>query len=90
MIEMIAMRVKINRVKCNYDIDITHGPLAFNHFKTSRNLAKYEEYLRKLIASDPVFKEGLRQLAGKTLGCTCNVEDVCHGDIIFKLIEEVL
>ena len=85
---MIAIRVKINRVKRNFDVDATAGPLAFNREITIDNLGDYELFLRTKLYDDPVFLENFLSLAGQNIGCTCELSQECHVDIIIKVLEE--
>ena len=46
---------------------------------------KYEEYIRKT----PALLESLSELVGKDLVCWC-APQLCHGDVLIKLIKELL
>lgn len=44
---------------------------------------RYEDYLRH---SDLIGE--IEELRGKVLGCWCKGRNVCHGDVLVKLLEE--
>ena len=48
----------------------------------------YEGFVRDRI-KDPKWKEELLKLKGKNLGCWCSPEP-CHGDVLMKIIEELV
>jgi len=50
-------------------------------------LEKYELYIREILDNDPNMVKKLLKLKGKKLGCWCK-PNRCHGDILFKLIDE--
>lgn len=49
-------------------------------------IRKYEEHLR----SSPKLMNLLPTLQGKVLGCWCEPHEFCHGDIIIRVLEELL
>jgi hypothetical protein len=55
------------------------------HGSREEVLKKYEEYVR----NEPLLMEALPELRGKVLGCWCHPLP-CHGDVLVKLIKEVL
>ena len=57
---------------------------------TSREdvLRDYEEYIREKIKKENLISE-LLKLKYKNLGCWCKPE-ACHGDVLLKLIDELL
>jgi hypothetical protein len=67
---------------------IWSNPFKIND-KSSRKqvLRKYEIYLRNLLDNDENLVNELKKLRGKNLGCWCYPE-MCHGNILLKLIEE--
>lgn len=54
--------------------------------KRGATIAKFKEYFLTRIELDPVFREGVLKLKGKTLGCFCKPE-ACHGDVIVEYLE---
>lgn len=50
-------------------------------------LKKYEVYIRERLNTEPLLVQELLLLKGKNLGCWCCPE-MCHGDILLRLIEE--
>ena len=44
-------------------------------------LEKYIKYFNDRLEADPIFKQKIRALKGKTLGCYCKPKS-CHGDVI--------
>jgi hypothetical protein len=50
-------------------------------------IAEYEEYARKRMKEDPVFRRAVLDLRGKVLGCWCKPK-ACHGDVLAALAEE--
>lgn len=44
-------------------------------------LACYKRYLWRRVNADPVFKQRILELRGKTLGCFCAPQG-CHGHVI--------
>jgi len=54
--------------------------------------SSYESYARERIKSDPLFRSEILACYGETLGCWCKVRghEPCHGDVIVKLISELI
>jgi hypothetical protein len=50
------------------------------------SLALYAEYLH----ANTILRQHLPSLKGKRLGCFCPVGDPCHGDVLVRLVEEVV
>ena len=46
-------------------------------------IEKYRQYFLKRIEEDPIFKDNVIGLRGKTLACFCKPK-ACHGDIIIE------
>lgn len=44
----------------------------------------YEIWIRK----KPELLADLHELEGKVLGCWCDKDELCHGDILIKLVQE--
>lgn len=47
-------------------------------------VALFEKWIRK----KPELLANIKELEGKTLGCHCDKDQLCHGDILIKLLEE--
>lgn len=60
------------------------------HSNESRGstLERYREYFYGRIDTDPVFRERIHALKGKTLGCFCKPYP-CHGDIIAEYLNSM-
>lgn len=58
------------------------------HKRGGNTLGCFEEYARDRIKRDVVYRERVKELHGKTLGCFCKPKK-CHGDILAKLAEEL-
>ena len=50
----------------------------------------YEAVLRTRLKYDEDFKEQFKQLQGKNLGRHCSPDELCHGEIILELLDEVI
>lgn len=55
----------------------------FNTGSRQQKLTKFEEYLIRRIEDDLEYRERVKNLDGKVLGCFCKPEP-CHGDILLK------
>ncbi len=73
---------------------IWHNPFTKKKYGV-QCLIMYEQHIRQKIKEDPITYD-LRQLVGKRLGCWCITTTkyqgtlVCHGQVLLKLIEELL
>ena len=47
---------------------------------------KYRRYLNWMLRLNPKF---LEPLIGKRLGCWCNLDLLCHGDVIIEVMERL-
>lgn len=52
------------------------------------SIEKYRRYFYERIKYDPVFKERIIELKGKTLGCFCKPFP-CHGDVIKEYLDSL-
>lgn len=65
------------------------------HKTGGETLICYEKYARRRIANDSKFKDAIKALKGKILGCFCRPKNgfgeqlLCHGQVIEKLSEEL-
>lgn len=91
----------VNKYKESYDVYIGRGsPLGnpFSHKEGTKawykvgtreeSITAFEDYIRKVLPTDPDLILYLKSLKGKTLGCFCKPQ-ACHGDVIVKIIEEL-
>ena len=53
------------------------------HRTRSSTLVCYEDYLRARLMVDTLFRERVKALRGKRLGCFCKPR-ACHGDILAR------
>jgi hypothetical protein len=58
------------------------------HTDGPSTLPCFEKYARKRISQDPEFRQKVKELQGRTLGCFCKPKP-CHGDILATLAEEL-
>lgn len=58
------------------------------HFAGGGTLPCFELYARKRLQSDLDYRERVKDLYGKVLGCFCKPRP-CHGDVLEKLAEEL-
>ena len=67
-----------------------NGSIFANPYKLEvsreESLRKFREHIIKKIKDEDLYEE-LMKLEGKNLGCWCKPE-LCHGDILVKLIDE--
>lgn len=81
----------VNINKAPYDVYIGRGKgqdgyfgNPFKLYDESQRLQvalSYEEWFRFRLFIDPLFKQRVHALKGKTLGCFCKPA-ICHGDVI--------
>jgi Domain of unknown function (DUF4326) len=50
-------------------------------------IEQFRTYLRDRCDGDPIFREAILRLKGKTLRCWC-APKACHGDVIVQWLEE--
>jgi hypothetical protein len=80
--------------KEKYDVYIGRPSLFGNPFMIGRDgdrdevCAKMLKYARTRIKHDPIFREAVRNLYLKTLGCWC-APFKCHGEVLVKLAAEL-
>jgi hypothetical protein len=58
------------------------------HQDGAATLPCFEKYARKRVHQDPEFRQKVKDLQGKTLGCFCKPKP-CHGDILAQLADEL-
>lgn len=60
---------------------VWRNPFTVAKYGREQCLEKYEEYIR----SSPELMDRLPELAGKRLGCFCDLKHPCHIDILIKI-----
>jgi len=60
-----------------------------SHTSGGGTLGCFEEWARARMVVDPDYREAVRNLWGKRLGCFCKNPNKCHGSILLKLTEEL-
>lgn len=60
----------------------------FKNLSRSESIKAFKDYAIERINDDPEFRENVKNLYGKTLGCFCKPK-ACHGDILVKLAEQL-
>ncbi len=58
------------------------------HSDGGNTLPCYERWLRRRITTDHKYKEQVKNLHGKVLGCFCK-PNPCHGDVLVRVAEEL-
>ena len=64
-------------------------PVCGKRHSRAATLVCYRQYLMRRVQSDPLFKERIMALHGKTLGCFCKPK-TCHGDILAEVIDRLV
>lgn len=90
---------KVVNINKNEDFDVYIGRAGmgmggyfgnpFTSGTRSEKLKKFEEYLIQRIENDKKFRENVKKLHGKTLGCFCKPKP-CHGDILLKYAKRIV
>lgn len=58
------------------------------HTTRGSTISCFEAYARRRISVDPKYRQRVKELHGKTLGCFC-VPLPCHGHVLEKLAGEL-
>lgn len=58
------------------------------HYQRGETIKCFEVYARRRIVQDEQYRNSVKGLRGKTLGCFC-APDACHGDVLVKLADEL-
>jgi len=70
----------------NGERDWLGNPFTLENHSRKESIEKFEEVFVKRIKSDAEFKQSVKQLSGKRLGCWCqSIEDeklACHAEVI--------
>lgn len=64
------------------------NPFPVDDFSREKAVALYEKMLRKKLENHGEFRQKFDELIGKKLGKRCEDNELCHGDIIIKILEE--
>jgi hypothetical protein len=79
---------RFKRGPYNFAASAWHNPYnrAFRHGEISRDeaVALYREHI---LDSEELLSR-LDELEGRVLGCWCKPEELCHGDVLLRLLEE--
>lgn len=93
------MTTRVNKNKEPYDVYIGRGSkwgCPFTHIKGRKTkaqfvvsnrkeaISKYKEYL----LNSPELLNDIEELRNKVLGCFCDKNKSCHGDILIAILEE--
>lgn len=54
----------------------------------AKSIKLFKDYALRKIKTDPEYKERIRELHGKTLGCFCKPRD-CHGDVLAEIADRL-
>ena len=76
-----------------YDVYIGRPSIYGNPFSVEKYgrkvcISLYKIYAKLRMKCDKEFREAVKFLSGKTLGCWC-VPEACHGDVLIKLVEDI-
>jgi hypothetical protein len=78
----------------HYDVFIGRPSVFGNPFRIGEHgnrvqvIEMYEQYARQRLKEDAQFREAVKGLYGKRLGCYC-VPLKCHGTVLARLAEEL-
>lgn len=92
------MKTKVVNIKNGDEFDVYigrkgHGQTGyfgnpFNEGSRSKRIQQFKEYAIDRINTDPEYKEKIKELYGKRLGCFCHPLP-CHGDVLANLAEQL-
>jgi hypothetical protein len=60
------------------------NPFGVKHYGREKAVALYREHI---LQSEELLSR-LDELEGRTLGCWCNPDELCHGDVLIELLQE--
>ena len=92
MTEVVNIR---NVDKSEIDVYIDRRSKFGNPFKLAKDggeftregsIEAYQAWFLDKIDEDPEFRESVKELEGKTLGCWCKPK-ACHGDVIVEFLD---
>jgi hypothetical protein len=64
------------------------NPYTVEDFGRQNSIQKFRDAFSDRLEADDAFREAVRDLDGKTLGCFCKPKD-CHGDVIAEEVEHL-
>lgn len=64
------------------------NPFPLEKFSREEAVDLYEKMLRRKLEKHDEFRQKFKELKGKKLGRYCGEDELCHGDIILKILEE--
>jgi hypothetical protein len=94
------MTTVVNKRTDQYDVYVGRGSIFGNPYEmgvdfnsemdTSRNwvISRYRTWFKHML-HDPVFREAIKHLKDKRLGCFC-APQACHGDVIAEYLNNNL
>lgn len=84
------MTTRVHFQKKPFDVFIGRPEKWSNPFpiRPDRSREEAVRLFEKWIRNKPEMLADLDELDGKVLGCWCDEEELCHGDVLIKLIEE--
>jgi len=69
------------------------NPYPEEQYGRERCIALFKQDFTERLESDPDFREAVKELSGKTLGCWCrrthHDEPACHGDVIAEYADKL-
>jgi len=84
-----------------FDVDIGRGvlsnpiqanrpcPVCSRSHRRNETIACFERYARSRVATDPQYRQQVRELHQRTLGCPCALGARCHGEVLLLLASEL-
>jgi hypothetical protein len=75
-----------------FDVFIGRGSKWGNPFPIRKDRTRKQavDMYEKWIKLKPELMESLHELEGKVLGCWCDKEELCHGDVLIKLTRKAI
>jgi hypothetical protein len=64
------------------------NPYTVEDFGREKSIQEFKKVFRDQLEANEEFREAVRDLDGKTLGCFCKPKD-CHGDVIAEEVERL-
>lgn len=83
---------RVNYQKESFDIFIGRPSKWSNPFPIRKDRTRKQaiESFEKWIRKKPELLDDLHELKDQVLGCWCDKDETCHGDVLIKLIEEMV
>jgi hypothetical protein len=92
-------KTKVVNIKEAQDFDVYIGRAGkgldgyfgnpFKEQSRSKSVILFREYALQRIESDSEFRERVKELHGKTLGCFCKPK-LCHGDVLAEIADRLV